>query len=149
MFKKILIICSVIFGTLQAFAAEKTFTVGFDANFKPYGYFENGQYKGFDLDLAREVARRNNWKLILKPIDWNAKDSELNSGMIDCIWNGFTINGRENSYTWSDPYVVNEQVVLVLKDSSVSSLSDLAGGKVVVQTDTPVQKALWIGRAHV
>ena len=68
MFKKILVLCSVILGTLPALAAEKTFTVGFDANFKPYGYFENGQYKGFDLDLAREVARRNNWKLVLKPI---------------------------------------------------------------------------------
>jgi polar amino acid transport system substrate-binding protein len=143
--KKIFILCSVIFGTLLALAAEKTFTVGFDANFKPYGYFENGEYKGFDLDLAREVARRNNWKLILKPIDWNAKDSELNSGMIDCIWNGFTINGRENSYTWSDPYVVNEQVVLVMKNSPVSSLKDLSGCKVAVQTDTPVQKAFNAG----
>ena len=148
MFKKILVLCSVILGTLPALAAEKTFTVGFDANFKPYGYFENGQYKGFDLDLAREVARRNNWKLVLKPIDWNAKDSELNSGMIDCIWNGFTINGRENSYTWSDPYVVNEQVVLVMKDSPVSSLKALSGCKVAVQTDTPVQKALCEGGKH-
>jgi polar amino acid transport system substrate-binding protein len=119
-----------------------TFTVGFDANFPPYGYIENGEYRGFDLDLAREVARRNGWKIILKPINWDAKDSELNSGMIDCIWNGFTINGRENLYTWSKPYVINEQVVMVKKDSSICLLNDLEGKIVAVQTDTPVLKAL-------
>ena len=119
-----------------------TFTVGFDANFPPYGYIENGEYRGFDLDLAKEVARRNGWKIILKPINWDAKDSELNSGMIDCIWNGFTINGRENLYTWSKPYVINEQVVMVNKDSSIRLLNDLEGKIVAVQTDTPVLKAL-------
>ena len=125
-----------------AMAQSRTFTVGFDASFPPYGYVENGTYKGFDLDLAREVARRNNWEIKLKPINWDAKDSELNSGMIDCIWNGFTINGRENSYTWSDPYVINEQVVMVKSASPVKTLADLKGKKVAVQTDTPVQKAL-------
>ncbi len=123
----------------------RTFTVGFDANFPPYGYLEGEEYKGFDLDLAREVCRRRGWKLVLKPINWDAKDSELNSGMIDCIWNGFTINGRENSYTWSDPYVINEQVVLVKKNSPVKKLSDLKGRRVAVQNDTPVQKALQKG----
>ena len=123
----------------------RTFTVGFDANFPPYGYLEGEEYKGFDLDLAREVCRRRGWKLVLKPINWDAKDSELNSGMIDCIWNGFTINGRENSYTWSDPYVINEQVVLVKKNSPVKKLSDLKGCRVAVQNDTPVQKALQKG----
>ena len=121
---------------------QKKFTVGFDANFKPYGYIENGRYVGFDLDLAAEVARRNNWKLVLKPINWDAKDTELNSGLIDCIWNGFTINGREDKYTWSAPYVDNSQVVLVKNDSPIRQLADLAGKRVVVQTDTPVQKAL-------
>ncbi len=122
--------------------AEKSFTVGFDANFPPYGYVKDGKYCGFDLDLAREVAKRNNWKIELRAINWDAKDSELNSGMIDCIWNGFTINGREHAYTWSDPYVVNEQVVMVKEDAEISMLSDLAGKVVAVQTDTPVQKAL-------
>jgi len=131
-----------LFCFCPAVAAPRTFTVGFDANFPPYGYVKNGEYKGFDLDLAREVARRNGWQIKLKAINWDAKDGELNSGMIDCIWNGFTINGRENNYTWSDPYVINEQVVMVKSGSPVKKLTDLKGKKVAVQTDTPVQKAL-------
>ena len=121
------------------------FKVGFDADFPPYGFVKNGQYVGFDLDLAREVAKRNDWEIVLKPINWDAKDMELETGSIDCIWNGFTINGRENAYTWSDPYVDNSQVVLVRKDSSIAVLADLAGKIVAVQTDTPVQKAFNAG----
>ena len=125
----------------------KQFIVGFDADFPPYGYVENGVMKGFDLDLAREVAKRNQWEIILKPINWDSKDMELNSGSIDCIWNGFTITGRENAYEWSEPYVDNSQVVLVQKGSAVKKLADLAGKTVAVQTDTPVQKALSAGGA--
>jgi len=121
---------------------KEKFIVGFDANFPPYGYVENGEMKGFDLDLAREVAKRNNWELVLKPINWDSKDMELNSGSIDCIWNGFTINGREDAYEWSEPYVDNSQVVLVKKSSGIKTLADLKGKKVAVQNDTPVQKAL-------
>ena len=140
--KSLFVVAAVLLFTLAAFAEGRRFAVGFDANFPPYGYVKDGKYCGFDLDLAREVARRNNWKIELKAINWDAKDSELNSGMIDCIWNGFTINGREHAYTWSDPYVVNEQVVMVRKNSSVKKLSDLRQLNVAVQTDTPVQKAL-------
>ena len=121
---------------------KEKFIVGFDANFPPYGYVENGEMKGFDLDLAREVAKRNNWELVLKPIDWASKDMELNSGSIDCIWNGFTINGREEAYEWSEPYVDNSQVVLVKKSSGIKTLADLKGKNVAVQNDTPVQKEL-------
>ncbi len=122
---------------------ENTFTVGFDANFPPYGFKDaNGEYTGFDLELAGEVAKRNGWKLVLKPINWDAKDMELSSGNIDCIWNGFTINGRENKYEWSKPYVDNSQVVVVLKESSIAKHSDLVGKVVTVQIDTPIQKAL-------
>lgn len=130
-----------------ASAPVRTFTVGFDAEFPPYGYKDEktGEYVGLDLDLAREVAKRNNWQFVAKPINWDAKDMELNSGAIDCIWNGFTINGREEAYTWTEPYVDNSQVVLVLKDSGIAKLADLAGKTVAVQTDTPVQKALEAG----
>ena len=131
----------------DANSGKKTFTVGFDADFPPYGYKENGVYKGFDLDLAREVAKRNGWEIVLKAINWDAKDMELNSGSIDCIWNGFTMNGREEAYEWSEPYVDNSQVVLVRKDSPIRKLADLAGKTVAVQTDTPVQKALIKGGA--
>ncbi len=121
------------------------FTVGFDADFPPYGFFKDGQYQGFDLDLAREVCKRRGWKFVAKPINWDAKDMELNSGGISCIWNGFTINGRENDYEWSSPYVDNSQVVLVLDKSDIKDLSGLKGKTVAVQTDTPVQKALTAG----
>lgn len=98
-------------------AARTTFTVGFDASFPPYGYTDdNGEYVGFDLDLAAEVCKRNGWELIKKPIDWDSKDMELNSGTIDCIWNGFTINGREKDYEWTKPYVDNSQVIVVGAD---------------------------------
>ena len=125
-----------------AAAAAKTFTVGFDAEFPPYGYKDGNEYKGFDLDLAREVCKRKGWTFVAKPIDWDAKDAELDSGSIDCIWNGFTMQGREGQYAWTPAYVDNSQVVLVAADSAVAKLADLAGKKVAVQTDTPVQKAL-------
>ena len=113
---------------------EDTFTVGFDAEYPPYGYMdENGEYTGFDLELAEEVCKINGWTLVKQPIAWDSKDSELDSGSIDCIWNGFTINGREDDYEWSVPYVDNSQVIVVKADSGIESLSDLAGKKVGVQ----------------
>ena len=125
-------------------APENAFTVGFDAEFPPYGYLDeaSGEYKGFDLDLAREVCARTGKTFVAKPINWDAKDMELNSGAIDCIWNGFTMQNRENDYTWTEPYVNNSQVVIVKADSAIATLEDLAGKTVAVQTDTPVQKAL-------
>lgn len=121
----------------------KTFTVGFDAEFPPYGYQdENGEYVGFDLDLAAEVCARNGWELVKKPINWDSKDMELETELIDCIWNGFTINGREDKYTWSTPYVDNIQVVVVGKDSGIASYADLAGKIVAVQADSSALAAL-------
>ena len=118
------------------------FIVGFDADFPPYGYKDGDTYKGFDLDLAREVCQRKGWTFVANPINWDAKDMELNSGSIDCIWNGFTMQGREEGYTWSSAYIDNSQVVLVKVGSPIKTLKDLAGKTVGVQTDTPVQKAL-------
>lgn len=118
--------------------------VGFDASFPPYGYIDEAtnEYVGFDLDLAAEVCKRNGWELVKTPIDWDAKDFELNSGAIDCIWNGFTINGREDSYTWSDPYVDNSQVFVVAADSGIKTFDDLAGKVVLVQADSSALHAL-------
>ena len=68
----------------------KTFTVGFDAEYPPYGFMdENGEYTGFDLELAEAVCDLEGWELVKKPINWDSKDMELNSGSIDCIWNVF------------------------------------------------------------
>ena len=117
--------------------------VGFDAEYPPYGYMDdNGDYVGFDLDLAKEVCDRNGWELVKQPIDWDSKDMELNSGSIDCIWNGFTYTGREDAYTWSEPYVDNSIVVVVPTDSDIKSLDDLAGKVVVTQADSSALTAL-------
>lgn len=120
----------------------KTFTVGFDASFPPYGYQENGEYVGFDLDLAQEVCDRNGWELVKTPIDWDAKNIELNGGSIDCIWNGFTMNGREDDYTWTPAYINNTQVFAVNKNSGIQKAADLAGKNVLVQADSSALAAL-------
>ncbi len=112
----------------------KTFTVGFDAEYPPYGYMDdNGEYTGFDLELAQAVCDIEGWELVKTPINWDSKDMELNSGSIDCIWNGFTMNGREDDYTFSVPYVDNSQVMVVADDAGIESLSDLSGKVVGVQ----------------
>ncbi|MEA4971815.1 L-cystine-binding protein TcyA [bioreactor metagenome] len=117
--------------------------VGFDAEYPPYGYMDaSGNYVGFDLDLAQEVCDRNGWELVKQPIDWDAKDMELSSGSIDCIWNGFTITGREDQYTWSEPYVDNSIVFVVLADSDIKSKADLAGKVVDTQSDSSALTAL-------
>lgn len=113
---------------------DKVFTVGFDAEYPPYGYMdENGEYTGFDLELAQAVCELEGWTLEKKPINWDSKDMELNSGSIDCIWNGFTMNGREEDYTFSVPYVDNSQVIVVAENSGITALTDLAGKTVGVQ----------------
>ena len=100
---------------------EKVLIVGFDAEYPPYGYLdvETNTYVGFDLEYAKLVCDKIGYELVLKPIDWNIKDSLMEAGEINCIWNGFTINGRENAYEWSEPYVDNSQVVVVKKSSKI------------------------------
>lgn len=122
---------------------DETLIVGFDASFPPYGYKDDdGEYVGFDLELAQEVCDRNDWKLVKQPVDWDAKDMEIDSGTIDCIWNGFTMNGREDEYTWSDPYIDNKQVMVVATDSGINSFDDLSGKLVETQADSSALAAL-------
>lgn len=120
-----------------------TLIVGFDQDFPPMGFVgDDGEYTGFDLELAQEVASRLGLEYVPQPIAWDAKDMELEAGTIDCIWNGFTMNGREDAYTWSDPYMDNSQVFVVAADSGISTLADLAGKVVEVQTDSSAEAAL-------
>lgn len=129
--------------TSSAASEKDTFTVGFDQDFPPMGFVgDNGEYTGFDLDLAKEVADRLGKKFVAQPIAWDAKDMELESGNIDCIWNGFTITGREDGYTWSKPYMANRQVFVVAKDSGIKTLADLSGKVVEVQADSSAEAAL-------
>ena len=114
-----------------------TLVVGFDSSYPPYGYIDDdGEYAGFDLDLAELVCDYYGWELELEAIDWDAKDALLGIGSINCIWNGFTIEGREDQYTFSDAYMLNAQVVVVKADSEAASLDDLAGGVVITQVDS-------------
>ena len=119
------------------------FTVGFDQEFPPMGFVgDDGQFTGFDLDLAKEVASRLGLEFVPQPINWDAKDMELDSGNIDCIWNGFTMQGREDDYTWVGPYMANNQVFVVTADSDIASKADLAGKAVEVQKDSSGLAAL-------
>ncbi|MCI2086420.1 transporter substrate-binding domain-containing protein [Olsenella sp. kh2p3] len=116
---------------------DGNFVLGFDQDFPPYGYVGNdGSYTGFDIDLAQAVCDREGWTLVPTPISWDAKDTLLNSGQITCIWNGFTIEGREDGYAFTDPYMENRQVVVVPASSDVQQLSDLAGKNVITQADS-------------
>ena len=133
-------------GTTAAETAEAaggTLIVGFDQDFPPMGFVgDNGEYTGFDLDLAKEVASRLGLEYKAQPIAWDSKDMELESGNIDCIWNGFTITGREDDYTWTTPYMANKQVFVVANDSDIKSQADLAGKVVEVQADSSAEAAL-------
>ena len=124
-----------------------TFTVGFDAEYPPYGYMDSdtGEYTGFDLELAQAVCDMEGWELVKTPIEWASKDAELNNGNIDCIWNGFTINGKEDKYEWSDPYVNNQQVVVVAKDSGITKLADLKDKYVAAQSASAALQLLQKG----
>ena len=120
-----------------------TLIVGFDSSYPPYGYVgDDGEYTGFDLELAQEVANRNGWEVQLEAIDWDAKDTLLDSGAINCIWNGFTMEGREDDYTFSEPYMINGQVVVARADSGIASFGDLAGKAVITQVDSAAYNVL-------
>ncbi len=117
--------------------------VGFDAEFPPFGFVaEDGSYDGFDLAMAKELCSRLGWEFKAEAIDWNSKDAELSAGNINCIWNGFTYTGREDEYTWSDPYVDNSIVIVVKSDSGISSLADLSGKTVMAQAASSAVDAI-------
>ena len=122
---------------------QKTLVVGFDQEYPPYGYVDDdGSYTGFDLELAQKVCELEGWEFKAEPIDWDAKDALLNSGTISCIWNGFTIEGRENGYAFTDPYMTNGQVVVVKADSDINSLEDLKGKVVLTQKGSAALEVL-------
>lgn len=130
--------------SLQKVLDAKTFVVGFDEAFPPMGYLDaNNEHVGFDIDLAKEVAKRMGVEIKLQPIDWSQKENELNSGNIDCIWNGFTITQeRLAAMNFTTPYMKNRQVVIVLADSPIKTLADLKGKKLAVQAESSAVEAL-------
>ena len=113
------------------------FKQGFDLDYRPYSFVDdNGENGGFDVEMAQAVCDYYGWEYQAVPFNWDAKDAELQAGSCDCIWSGFTINGREDDYLWSKPYSDNTQMIMVNKDSGIAALADLAGKKVGVQTAT-------------
>lgn len=120
-----------------------TFTVGFDQDFPPYGYVgDDGEFTGFDIEMATECAKRMGLEVKLQPIDWDSKDLELSTGSIDCIWNGFTITGREDAYAWTEPYMDNSQVFVVKADSGINDIAGLSGKIVTAQADSAALNAI-------
>ena len=118
--------------------------LGLDDSFPPMGYRDdNDEIVGYDIDLAKEVASRMGVELVLQPIDWDYKESELNDGNIDCIWNGMSIDDeRREKLNLSEPYLNNQQVVVVLSDSGINTLADLAGKEVILQAGSTAEGAL-------
>lgn len=111
--------------------------VGYDNSYPPYGFIgDDGNPTGLDLDLAAAVCDKLGWEFEADAIDWDAKDALIDSGAINCIWNGFTMEGRESDYAFSEPYMLNEQVVVVKAGSGINDLADLAGKTVVTQVDS-------------
>ena len=122
---------------------KKTFIMGVDPEYPPFSYLgDDGKYKGFDLDLAAEVAQRNGWEFDAQAIDWNAKDSLIEAGTITCLWNGFTMEGRETDYAFSEPYMNNSQVIMVKAGSDIKTEADLAGKNVLTQAGSAAETLL-------
>ncbi len=118
------------------------FKHGYDKDFPPYSYIgDDGETTGFDVELAQAVCDYYGWNYVGVPINWDAKDAELESGSIDCIWSGFTKSpDREPKFAWSEPYSINTIKIMVLESSDITSKADLAGKKVGVQGSTSAQE---------
>ena len=122
-----------------------TLVLGLDDAFPPMGYkdTETGDIIGFDIDIAKEVCSRLGIELKLQPIDWNNKQSELENGNVDCLWNGFSKTPeRDEQFNLSIPSMKNEQIILVKTDSDYQTLEDLAGKTIGVQADSSAESAL-------
>lgn len=116
-------------------AAAAKIVVGLDDNFPPMGFRnEQNQLVGFDIDLAREAAKRLGSEVEFKPIDWSAKEAELNSKRVDVLWNGLTITEeRKKNIAFTDPYMENHQIIVVAAGSPVQDKAGLAGKVVGAQ----------------
>ena len=124
--------------------------VGLDDSFPPMGYRdENNEIVGFDIDLAKAAAEKMGVEVEFQPIDWDSKEMEIETGKIDLIWNGFSINPeREETFELTKPYLNNRQVILVPQDSAISSKADLAGKNVGVQDGSTALDAVNADEIH-
>ena len=127
--------------SLEKITSKGTFILGLDDSFPPMGFRnENNEIVGFDIDVAKEVCKRLNVELVIQPISWNAKEQELNSGNVDCIWNGMSITEeRKQAMLLSDSYMKNRMVFITKQDSNLKTLEDLKNKKVGVQSGSSAE----------
>ena len=129
---------------VEALKARGTFVLGLDDSFPPLGFrSEDNEIVGYDIDLAKEVAKRLGVDFRAQPIDWDAKEMELETGKIDCIWNGFTItDDRRKALSFTEAYLNNDQVLVVREDSGITSLAGMTGKIVGIQSGSSAQDAV-------
>ncbi|MFA9441576.1 amino acid ABC transporter substrate-binding protein [Uliginosibacterium sp. sgz301328] len=127
-----------------ASALPSKIVVGLDDNFPPMGFRdEKNELVGFDIDLAREAAKHLGVEVEFKPIDWNAKEAELNGKRVDVLWNGLTITEqRKQNIGFSKPYLENHQIIVVRAGSPIKTKADLAGKVVGVQEGSSAVEAV-------
>lgn len=108
---------------------QKSITVGFDNTFVPMGFEEkNGNYTGFDIELAKYVSKKLGIQVHFQPIDWDMKETELENGTIDAIWNGYSATDeRREKVAFTIPYMQNTQILVVKKTSGIHSVEDMTG----------------------
>ncbi|WP_182103822.1 amino acid ABC transporter substrate-binding protein [Niallia taxi] len=136
---------SIVAGCSKSSSKEDdTLVIGIDDKFAPMGFRdENNEIVGFDIDYAKATAEKMDMKVDFQPIDWETKESELSSGRIDLIWNGYTITDeRKKKVLFTKPYLKNAQVVVTLADSKVTKLADLEGKVVGLQSLSSAADAL-------
>ncbi len=123
---------------------KASYTMGLDDTFAPMGFRdEKGNLAGFDIDLANEAAKRMGITINFQPIDWSMKETELNAGNIDFIWNGYTItDGRKEKVNFSQTYLENSQIIVVLAGSDVKTKAELSGKSVAVQAESSALDAV-------
>lgn len=122
-------------GSTETKAPAKKIVIGLDDSFPPMGFRDDkNNIVGFDIDMAKEVAKRLKMDVEFKAIDWSTKESELNGKRIDALWNGMNITEeRKKNVLFSDPYMESKQLIFVLVGSPIKSAADLAGKVVGVQ----------------
>ena len=144
--KKILVVLMALLALFSVTGCKKqdAFVLGLDDSFPPMGFRNDAnEIVGYDIDLAAEACKRLNLKLVCQPIDWAAKEQELATGSIDCIWNGFTMTPeRVEAMAFTKPYLDNAQVAIVRADANYKTLADLAGKKVGLQAGSSASEAV-------
>lgn len=156
----IIAIVAVVFATktktketgdsLSRILNKNTFILGLDDSFPPMGYRdENNEIVGFDIEVAKEVCKRLGVQLVIQPISWNAKEQELNSYNIDCIWNGMSINEkRKEVMSLSDSYMTNRMIFVVKNESNIQKLEDLTGKNIGVQSGSSAEETLEASKVY-